>query len=395
MFGFEEREFFEVEEPRAGRRPRRSSEARRVLAAVAAARFASRPRRGGEVVRAPRGRRPRAGRGRRLARGRGADHLRVRGPFSGGYRDIPLRDGESISDLSVARGRRALPAAAAAPELGCSAPPGTFGVDELGDGSAIVWHYRRIDEVRTFRSATGSSGLAVAYDDVVDVNLKVWGDEWEQRSAADRDAAPRRARSRARGATRSRCGRRQLDGNAGAPPRARRPGRAVRRAARAVPARRVSPRPPGDGVRRATALAADRRRGACRRGRVRARPRPDRRRARPPPAARSDLLALGLAPGARVRRRVYWLYGRELESATTASTSRSRPPTLKPALVPTLARARADTRRLVRVHGHALRPDPARALQGEAGHDRASRLGRPAHARRSPTSSSRRASDST
>ena len=25
------------------------------------------------------------------------------------------------------------------------------------------------------------SGLAVGYDDVVDVNLKVWGDEWEQR----------------------------------------------------------------------------------------------------------------------------------------------------------------------------------------------------------------------
>ncbi len=30
-------------------------------------------------------------------------------------------------------------------------------------------------------STTGSTGLAIGYDDVVDVNLKVWGDEWEQR----------------------------------------------------------------------------------------------------------------------------------------------------------------------------------------------------------------------
>ena len=44
----------------------------------------------------------------------------------------------------------------------------------------IVWHYQALDEARTFRSRYRLSGVAVAYDDVVDVNLKVWGSEWEE-----------------------------------------------------------------------------------------------------------------------------------------------------------------------------------------------------------------------
>ena len=36
------------------------------------------------------------------------------------------------------------------------------------------------DQTRTFTIRYRFSGLAVGYDDVVDVNLKVWGDEWEQ-----------------------------------------------------------------------------------------------------------------------------------------------------------------------------------------------------------------------
>ena len=43
----------------------------------------------------------------------------------------------------------------------------------------IVWHYRAASEPRTFVVRYRIRGLAVAYDDVVDVNLKVWGDEWE------------------------------------------------------------------------------------------------------------------------------------------------------------------------------------------------------------------------
>ena len=37
------------------------------------------------------------------------------------------------------------------------------------------------NETRTFTVRYRMTGLAVAYDDVVDVNLQVWGDQWEQR----------------------------------------------------------------------------------------------------------------------------------------------------------------------------------------------------------------------
>ena len=37
-----------------------------------------------------------------------------------------------------------------------------------------------LDELRTFRVHYRLAGVAVAYDDVVDVNLQVWGSEWEE-----------------------------------------------------------------------------------------------------------------------------------------------------------------------------------------------------------------------
>ncbi len=65
-------------------------------------------------------------------------------------------------------------------ELGCSSPPGTFGTTRTGDGLRIVWHYRAASEARTFTVSYRLTGLTVAYDDVVDVNVRLWGDEWEQ-----------------------------------------------------------------------------------------------------------------------------------------------------------------------------------------------------------------------
>ena len=44
----------------------------------------------------------------------------------------------------------------------------------------VVWRFQAGDQTRTFTIRYRFSGLAVGYDDVVDVNLKVWGDEWEQ-----------------------------------------------------------------------------------------------------------------------------------------------------------------------------------------------------------------------
>ncbi len=101
------------------------------------------------------------------------------GAYTFGFRDIPLRDGETIDGISVAEGAREYgPGAPTALEPG--GPPNTFGTERLGNKVRIVWRFQAADESRTFTLRYGIRGLAVAYDDVVDVNLKVWGDEWEQ-----------------------------------------------------------------------------------------------------------------------------------------------------------------------------------------------------------------------
>jgi uncharacterized membrane protein len=76
-------------------------------------------------------------------------------------------------------GRRYRPGASA--ELGSSGAPDTFGTTQTDQGFRIVWHYQASSEERTFIVHYRLRGLAVAYDDVVDVNLRVWGDQWEQR----------------------------------------------------------------------------------------------------------------------------------------------------------------------------------------------------------------------
>ncbi len=97
------------------------------------------------------------------------------GSFSGANRDIPLRSGESIDQVRVLESGRAF-ATGGCVEIGCSSPPGTFGVTRDGDTQRIVWHFSATDEVRTFEIRYRMRGVAVAYDDVVDVNLQVWGD---------------------------------------------------------------------------------------------------------------------------------------------------------------------------------------------------------------------------
>ena len=99
------------------------------------------------------------------------------GPFSGGYREIPLRDGERISRISVTEGRRRYRPGASA-ELGSSGAPDTFGTKDVGDKKRIVWHYSALSQRRTFTLGYTLSGLTRAYSDVADVDLKVWGDEW-------------------------------------------------------------------------------------------------------------------------------------------------------------------------------------------------------------------------
>ena len=100
------------------------------------------------------------------------------GDFSGAYRDIPLRDGESLDQVSVSEGDVHYTPGACT-ELGCAGSPATYGIEERDDAVRIVWHYQASNEARTFRIGYRLRGVAVAYEDVVDVNLQVWGDEWE------------------------------------------------------------------------------------------------------------------------------------------------------------------------------------------------------------------------
>ncbi len=65
-------------------------------------------------------------------------------------------------------------------ELGSQGEAGTFGVERRAGFVRVVWHYEAFIEARTFTISYRMVGLAVAYDDVVDVNLKVWGDQWDQ-----------------------------------------------------------------------------------------------------------------------------------------------------------------------------------------------------------------------
>ena len=99
------------------------------------------------------------------------------GDFTGAYRDVAVREGQEVTEIAVSEGGTDYRPGASA-ELGSSGSPGTFGTERLGSAMRIVWHYVASDELRSFDVSYRLSGVAEAYDDVVDVNLKVWGDEW-------------------------------------------------------------------------------------------------------------------------------------------------------------------------------------------------------------------------
>ena len=100
------------------------------------------------------------------------------GTFQGAYRDVPLRRGETITDVVVSE--NAIDYRPGAPTaLGSTGDPSSYGVEDRGNAVRVVWHYRASDEVRTFVIRYRVTGVTVAYDDVVDVNWKVWGDHWD------------------------------------------------------------------------------------------------------------------------------------------------------------------------------------------------------------------------
>ena len=215
----------------------------------------------------------------------------------------------------------------------------------------IVWRLRVCFGRHAYgsRSGTGYAVLAVAYDDVVDVNLKVWGDEWEDsRSGRLKRRAARRPGNVA-----------PCVGSPGLGARRRHPAREDRAAAASGgPSRRTSSSSCAHCSRAASFTSTsgmkvedgpgareDRGRGARRRSASMPRDREQiddaiahpwrtillllAARARDRPSGRSALVWFCLRPRAG--------------TATTASTSRSRRPRHEPALVPHAARRRAAT----------------------------------------------------
>ena len=196
LFRFEPREFFEVEEPRARGATRRSSDG---PAAPPPAALADRSR----SCRPPRPASRRRRRGPRWPRRRRARAARRRASVLPPDADVPSRSRRTAPSSSTRRSRSTAPSPAptatsrsarasrstgspcrrerrratrpgASAELGSIGAPDTFGTTPSTAGADRL----ALPRARASRAVHGLyrlSGLAVAYDDVVDVNLKVWG----------------------------------------------------------------------------------------------------------------------------------------------------------------------------------------------------------------------------
>ncbi len=100
--------------------------------------------------------------------------------FHGGYRDIPIAGGQSIDRVSVSEKGHPYTYGGST-VLGSIGQPGTFATTRVGNDLRIVWHFDNPGGgPRTFTISYRFRGLAVAYDDVVDVNLNVWGSAWAE-----------------------------------------------------------------------------------------------------------------------------------------------------------------------------------------------------------------------
>jgi uncharacterized membrane protein len=106
------------------------------------------------------------------------EELTENGFFHGMYRDIPLKRGESIDRIGVAEGATRYTRGGST-ELGSIGAPATFNYETSSSRVRVVWHFDAAGETRTFTLTYRLRGAAKAYTDVVDVNLRVWGDQWD------------------------------------------------------------------------------------------------------------------------------------------------------------------------------------------------------------------------
>jgi len=105
------------------------------------------------------------------------EDITIADAFHGAYRDIPLAEGQVIDNITVSEAGRPY-SLGGSTELGSIGPPDQYAVTG-GDAVRIVWHFSNPSgEPRTFRLEYRFRGLTKAYRDVVDLNWRVWGDNW-------------------------------------------------------------------------------------------------------------------------------------------------------------------------------------------------------------------------
>jgi uncharacterized membrane protein len=104
------------------------------------------------------------------------------GSYNATYRDIPLTNGATIppNSIGVREGSRVYKPGGCT-TYGCIDREGVFGVTTIPDGNGIriVWHPVATDEQRTFVVSYRVDKAVDAYSDVLDVNARVWGDQWD------------------------------------------------------------------------------------------------------------------------------------------------------------------------------------------------------------------------
>ncbi len=104
------------------------------------------------------------------------------GTYHASYRDIPLANGATIdpNSIGVREGNRVYQSGGCT-TFGCTDRTGLFGVTTTPDNSGvrIVWHHNASDQTRTFVVTYRLDKVVDAYDDVLDFNARVWGDQWD------------------------------------------------------------------------------------------------------------------------------------------------------------------------------------------------------------------------
>jgi uncharacterized membrane protein len=106
------------------------------------------------------------------------EQITISGAFHGAYRDIPVAPGQVVDNVVVSEDGRPY-GLGGSTELGSIGQPDQYATTRSGDDLRVVWHFDDPGgDPRTFTVEYRFRGLTVAYSDVVDLNYRVWGDQW-------------------------------------------------------------------------------------------------------------------------------------------------------------------------------------------------------------------------